>query len=402
MHNSPGPSAAKFLYPQQTHGSSNPVWCPVFHWHQPPYDAATRHYYDECAERSYRHHLDVLEAHPGIMVNLNVTGTLLELMERYNPEFIDRIRNGSDRGQIHLTGTADCHAILPLVCNRYGDAAARLHIEKDIERKRALFGTMPKAFRFPEYAVDERTLALVGEYHDIALLSGVTYAAAGLQYGVPYKKGNLVLLCRDDGLSNLLSGMDHYGRNYFTWFRDYGGDPRDAAEEFAQQLLQSPFMLTDLDGEAFFHHALLAGVPHDKAERYLDELYSVVERHGVRTTHLPEFASLRSPVHTDAVIPPTSYYPGGFVIWDGNERHNKLWENIDRVWQLYQGGLRNGTPPEVLNRLERNALRSQASCFTWAVTHDYPSWWTEQPARYAHDSELLLAGERRHAPSPAA
>ena len=186
---------------------SDVVWAPVFHLHQPTYDEGTRKYYFQCVYSSYMPHLDAIERHPNVKVNLNISGVLLEQMKKYNPEMIDRIRDGIERGQIYLTATPYSHAIMPLMADRYGDDALRLQIEKDLQLKRKWFGVEPRTFRPAEYAVNEDVVRVASEYFDYMLISGVTFGKANLDGSRAVQKGRIKLICRDDGLSNLLAGM---------------------------------------------------------------------------------------------------------------------------------------------------------------------------------------------------
>ena len=55
-------------------------------------------------EHAYRPMLDALDRHPGVRLALHYTGPLLDWMRAERPEFIDRLRNLVERGQVELLG----------------------------------------------------------------------------------------------------------------------------------------------------------------------------------------------------------------------------------------------------------------------------------------------------------
>ncbi len=354
--------------------SVGPVWSPVFHLHQPPYDNSTIRFYREAAERSYSHHLDVLDRHPDTKVTFNLTGSLLEQMMAYNPELVRRFRNGIDREQIQLTATGYSHPIFPIVLERIGEDAVRLQIQRDLQLKEKLFGVRPQTFRLPEHAVSDKIVDILGEYFDYILLCENAFDGAGLPDGYAVKRGRATLIKRNAVLSKFLS--DDYLRNL------WGG----TAEYFSYRILEHGGVVTDLDGETFDHHLMLCDAKD--SDKGLEWLYDAVADRGIQTVHIPEFSSRLLQIQSDATIPTTSY-EGDLSTWQGWPEHETIWGDIIHTWNLYRQAKLDGYDSRIVREMEDNALNAMVSCFTWGVAKGYPDWFKQQPGKYATRNQEL-------------
>lgn len=74
----------------------------LIHAHQPV--GNFEHVLAKAYERSYLPFLDVLARHPSIRIGLHYSGSLLEWIERARPEYFDRLRELSGRGQVEIVG----------------------------------------------------------------------------------------------------------------------------------------------------------------------------------------------------------------------------------------------------------------------------------------------------------
>ena len=74
----------------------------TLHNHQPigNFDGVFESAYRE----SYLPFLDVLEKYPDLNVVLHTSGSLLEWLVERHPEYIDRVRNLAQRGQVEIIG----------------------------------------------------------------------------------------------------------------------------------------------------------------------------------------------------------------------------------------------------------------------------------------------------------
>jgi len=68
--------------------------------------------FEAAYQDSYAPFLDVLEEYPHIPIALHVSGSLLEWIEKAHPEYLDRIRLLTERGQIEILGGAFYEPIL--------------------------------------------------------------------------------------------------------------------------------------------------------------------------------------------------------------------------------------------------------------------------------------------------
>ena len=74
----------------------------LIHGHQPV--GNFDHVFETLYQRSYLPFFERLERHPGVRMGLHYTGPLLEWLEIHHPEFLERVRAMTDRGQVELVG----------------------------------------------------------------------------------------------------------------------------------------------------------------------------------------------------------------------------------------------------------------------------------------------------------
>lgn len=85
----------------------------AIHNHQPVgnFDSVFEEVYQNC----YKPFLDVLEKYPTLKVTQHYTGILLEWLQKNHPEFIDKLKELIDKGQIELLSGAYYEAILSVI-----------------------------------------------------------------------------------------------------------------------------------------------------------------------------------------------------------------------------------------------------------------------------------------------
>lgn len=71
--------------------------------------------FEEAYQKSYKPFIDVLEQHPGISMSLHYSGCLLEWLEDHHPEYMDRIADLVDRGNIELMSGGFYEPILAVI-----------------------------------------------------------------------------------------------------------------------------------------------------------------------------------------------------------------------------------------------------------------------------------------------
>ncbi|MCX8174359.1 MAG: hypothetical protein N3F63_07130 [Thermoplasmata archaeon] len=118
----------------------------VWHLHQPV--TQEKRWIDVATEKAYNKLLDTYANHPTIKFNLNITGSLLENLEKYHPETIERVKGGIGRGQLRLITTGYYQPLIPLIPPSHAIA----HIRKNTEALKRLFGQVPESAWVPERA----------------------------------------------------------------------------------------------------------------------------------------------------------------------------------------------------------------------------------------------------------
>lgn len=119
----------------------------LWHIHQPPADESMHHYLSEAEKKSYNVIFDYcLSKHPDAKICFNITGVTLELLEKYHPHIVKKLRERVLSGNSEVTCSAYFHPILALI----PPDEARMQIEMNIEICKRLLGKKPFGFFPPE------------------------------------------------------------------------------------------------------------------------------------------------------------------------------------------------------------------------------------------------------------
>ncbi len=102
--------------------------------------------FERAYEKSYKPFIELLKKYPGISVSLHYSGPLLEWLIEHKPEFVDTIRNITDRGNIELLSGAYYDPMLTILpeTDRIGQIKLQNGLLRDI------FGYIPKGMWLPE------------------------------------------------------------------------------------------------------------------------------------------------------------------------------------------------------------------------------------------------------------
>ncbi len=124
-------------------------WINVLHLYQPP--TQTREIIDQVVKESYETILGLLDRYPKLKLTINISGSLLELLMKYNhSSIIDRLRAHAERGAIEFLGSAMYHPILPLLEEK--EISRQIHLNNEISKKCFGEAFQPRGFYFPEMA----------------------------------------------------------------------------------------------------------------------------------------------------------------------------------------------------------------------------------------------------------
>ncbi len=131
---------------------------------------------EDCYKKAYKPFFKELNKFPEIIMNVHISGSLMEWLRRHHPRFIELIGEMIKKGQIELMGGPFYEAILPLITE--SDIGEQIIQYSGYLRK--LFGTAPRGMWLPERVWEPylvKPIAMAGmEY---TLLDDTHFHAAG-------------------------------------------------------------------------------------------------------------------------------------------------------------------------------------------------------------------------------
>lgn len=218
-------------------------WANFLHFYQPAFQQPD--ILEAVVAQSYRPILEGITKRPKIKLTLNITGSLLELFDKYGyRDLIDILRGLGDSGQVEFTSSAKYHAILPFLDE---DEIARQVKINDETNKFFLGGSYkPSGFFPPEMAYAPK-LAPVIEDLGFSWIILDEIAVGGKPGQVNYHKiyqikgTNLRVFFRERRLSNLI--MSAVVR-----------DRESLLTAMADDIKSDRYVVTAMDGETFGHH----------------------------------------------------------------------------------------------------------------------------------------------------
>ncbi|MDB5238888.1 MAG: hypothetical protein JWO00_223 [Candidatus Parcubacteria bacterium] len=124
-------------------------WVNFLHIYQPP--TQSKEIVDKVVRESYTLIPELMKKYPNMRLTMNITGSLLELFDRYgHRDIIDSYRALVKEGRIELTGSALYHPLMPLT----SPEMMRRQIKRNSAILKTYFGEscVPRGFYFPEMA----------------------------------------------------------------------------------------------------------------------------------------------------------------------------------------------------------------------------------------------------------
>lgn len=195
--------------------------------------------------QSYRPIITHLSKTPNIRLTLNITGALLELLDKHGyQDIIGMLKVLGEEGRMEFTGTAKYHAFLPF--NEDDDIIRQIKINNETAKFYLGNGYKPRGFFPPEMAYSRNIVPLVESLgFDWIILDEIAYN--GIPGSVDYTKihkikdSRLKVFFRERQLSNLI--MSAIVRS-----------PETLREAMKDDLKSSRYVITAMDGETFGHH----------------------------------------------------------------------------------------------------------------------------------------------------
>jgi len=312
---------------------------------------------------------------------------LFDLIGQLVRGIVPRYRALAATGRVELTATPHQHPLAPLIidlaCARETEPQAPLpqervypggrtrvaaHIDSAIASHRERFGAAPRGMWPAEGAISTPLLGMLAQ-------AGVTWAASSeavLAHSLkansrdmsdkpaalyrPYRAENVVLLFRDDRLSDLI------GFEYAKW---HG---KDASGHFVAQLDaiaqaappgEPPLVSVMLDGENAWEYYPYNGY------FFLQDLYAGLAQHAsIRTVIPSEIDASRAETLTRIVA--GSWVYGNLSTWIGSRDKNRAWDLLcaaKRSFDLVAASSR--LDAESLQRAERRLAVCEASDWFW-------------------------------------
>jgi len=164
------------------------------------------------------------------------------LIEYGYQDFLEQIKDLSQKGQIELVGSAAYHPLLPLLPKT--EISRQIRLNEDINQKYFGKSWNPKGFFLPELAYDKKTAQIIQELgYQWIVLDEIAYQGQFGQvlFNKAYKTENLKIVFRNRGLSLLFFGkwLDSIDK-FFTSIKKDGRSDK--------------FLITAFDGENLGHH----------------------------------------------------------------------------------------------------------------------------------------------------
>ncbi|RJR08765.1 hypothetical protein C4588_05500 [Candidatus Parcubacteria bacterium] len=132
------------------------TWVNFLHIYQPPWQH--QGVIDQIASESYEYLLTLFEKYPNFKASLNITGNLVEQLNKYRPDLLSRLQILVKKNQIELTSSSKYHALLPLLDKK----EIKRQIELNQETLSQYFDIKKiKGFYMPEMAYSSEVAEVV-------------------------------------------------------------------------------------------------------------------------------------------------------------------------------------------------------------------------------------------------
>lgn len=326
------------------------------------------------AVQSYRPLLQGIKKSDRARITLNVTGSLLELFDKYKHyDILDMLRELGASKKIEFTGSAKYHAFLPLIPE--SEVVRQITMHNEASKFYLGNSYAPVGFFPPEMGYSPNLPKIVEDFgfkwvilDEIAALN-TNYVSGNANSIYKIKGSNLAVFLRDRRVSNLI--MSAVVRT------------QSSLEGALQQDLQeNKYLIPGMDGETFGHHRpgleqfLFDTLANEKLHF---ELLSNLPQHFQKTTELDLIASTWASSKQD-IESATQ-----FLSWKDptNSLHAIQWEFLNFVIKEVYALDNNADFYEKVRKKLDIALASDH--FWWASAKP---WWSAEMIEYGAYSLL--------------
>lgn len=191
---------------------------------------------------SYEPIIQILEANPASLINLNVSGALIEQLARGHTDLLYRLSRLVGRRQVELTGSACYHPLLPYLPADEANRQVRLN-EQAVKKNLGEEVKLGPGFFAPEMSIDA---SVCQEIKNL----GYSYVIAD-ESAVPEKEKSFlshsrVFIDRNSGLKILCRHKELSLDIAFSKLRNIS--------DFIEAVSGKPCVILAMDGETFGHH----------------------------------------------------------------------------------------------------------------------------------------------------
>ncbi|MHB8421052.1 MAG: glycoside hydrolase family 57 protein [Myxococcales bacterium] len=322
--------------------------------------------------------------------------TVVAAHEKAVAAVVPLYRRLQERGQIELTATPHYHPILPLLLDtesaREGlpgypmptrltlPEDAREQVRRARESHERRFGRPPTGMWPAEGSVSPAAAALFAEQRigwiasDEGVLfrslpSGAPRAALFRPYRFATESGEIAMVFRDRGLSDLL-GFTYQKLEAAAAVADFTGHLADIGTSGGE-----PLVSVVLDGENPWEHYPNGG------REFLHRFYEALERRDrdVSGVLLSERLARRPPADVLPRLHAGSWIDANFRIWIGHEEDRAAWEALGAVRRLWAEAKASGRDPAAVAQAYEDILVAEGSDWFWWFGDDF---FTESAAEF--------------------
>lgn len=355
-------------------------WANFLHFYQPP--TQKKFWVNKITAESYRPLLLGLKKQASSKLTLNVSGILLELLEKYGDgDIIDLLKDLLSRGQIELTGSAKYHPLLPFLPKE--EAVRQIRLNEETLKKYFGNAWQKKGFFPPEMGFDANVAQIAKELgYQWIIVDELSFPRSQrpIDYSRIYK----------------IQGID----DFFIYFRERRmswvilsgqvGTGELLIKSLGERLKKAEYLLTAMDGETFGHH-------RPGLEELLFEIYESQGLENILVSDLPTYFSETAVIEPEpstwALMEKDLEQKKPFSRWKDSENiiQNKQWELTDLAIKAMARADKNSASYDEARNILDKALHSDQ--YWWASAKP---WWSiemiERGAKELSDSVLKTPG----------
>lgn len=321
---------------------------------------------------SYEPIIQILEANPTSLINLNMSGALVEQLAQGHDDLLYRIFRLVARHQVELTGSACYHPLLPYIPD--AEVARQVRINEQATKKNYGAIAFGPGFFPPEMAVDTRVCQEIKNL-------GYSYVTADELALSESEKGYLlqsrIFIDKNSGLKIICRHKELSLAIAFSKLRNIS--------DFIESVSGQPYVILAMDGETFGHHR----------PEQMELLRSILQYHVI--SNKLQLVRLSDLVLTEPAIEidvQRSCWGESFARWDNphNKLHPLQWKLLNTAIEAVgECSVRNEGYWQARCLLDQGLQSDQ---FWWA-SYD-PCWhykMVERGARLLKDAVENLPGD---------